>query len=145
MLLVLFPPVVGAMSAFACAGGFKGAWYEGLRRPAWQPPARVFSLVWSVLYVAMGVSLSLAAKAGARVSAFAVQLALCALWPVVFVVARAPAAALVVLLALYAAVLATIRDFAEVSAAAAALLAPYLSWLSVAMALNAEIVFGSVE
>ena len=145
MLLVLVPPLVGALSAVLCAGGFKGEWYERLRRPAWQPASRVFSLVWSALYVAMGVSLALAASAGARVSAFAVQLALCAAWPLVFAVARAPAAALVVLLALYACVLATIRDFAAVSVAAAALLSPYLSWLSVALALNAEIVFGSGE
>ena len=33
-----------------------GEWYQELRRPSWTPPNWAFPLVWSILYIAIGVA-----------------------------------------------------------------------------------------
>ena len=81
------------------------------------------------------------ARRGRRgaLAAFFVQLALNALWSFAFFAAHSPAAGLVVILALVAAILETIRRFRPLDAVAAGLLVPYLAWVAYATALNGAI------
>jgi len=122
------------------------SWYAGLAKPSFAPPNWLFGPVWTALYVMMAIALylvwrkGLAAK-GVKVAlvVFFVQLALNTLWSYAFFGAESPLAGLVVIVALWAMIAATIAAFAPVSRAAAALLVPYILWVSFATVLNAAI------
>lgn len=135
---------VGALSAALTAGPVK-EWYPTLRKPAWTPPDWLFGPVWTALYLMMAVAAwlvwSRAGLLGARVGLglFLVQLVLNAAWSGLFFALRSPGAAFAEIVALWAAIAATIVAFARVSPTAAALLAPYLLWVTYATALNGTI------
>ncbi len=121
-------------------------WYASIHRPSFTPPGWLFGPVWTLLYVLMGIALylvwrkGLAAK-GVKIAlaVFLVQLALNALWSFAFFGAESPLAGLVVIVALWGMIAASIAAFAPVSRAAAALLVPYILWVSFATILNASI------
>lgn len=120
-------------------------WYPTLAKPAFTPPSWVFGPVWTTLYLLMGVALYLVWQSDrgrlrrAALALFAVQLVLNAGWTLVFFGERAIFGGLVVIVALLAAILATIATFARIDRRAAALLVPYLLWVSFATALNVEL------
>lgn len=116
-------------------------WYVTLRKPAWVPSGRTIGLVWTVLYVLMAVAAWLVwreAVAGAwlPLSLFAVQLALNALWSVLFFGRRDPQSALVGIAALWTAILVTLVAFWAVTSWAGILFVPYLAWVTFAGNLN---------
>jgi len=122
-----------------------GGWYATLTKPAWAPPSGWFGPVWTVLYVLMGTAAWLVwreryhRKRGAALTAYAMQLALNALWAPLFFGFKSIGAGLFVAVALWVAVIWTIREFITVRALAAWLLAPYVIWVSFAMSLNLSI------
>lgn len=126
-------------------GGFR-PWYAAIEKPAFTPPSWVFGPVWTILYILMGISAFLLWRRGLRSRAVRValgwflgQLALNALWSPVFFGWRRIGLALVVIVLLWAAVIATIYRFHRVSHVSAWLLAPYWLWVSFATVLNASI------
>jgi len=120
-------------------------WYPTLAKPGFTPPSWVFGPVWTTLYLLMGVALYLVWRRAtgrirrAALAAFGVQLALNAAWTLTFFGAREILGGLVVIVALLAAILATMGAFARVDRRAAALLVPYLLWVGFATALNYEL------
>lgn len=135
--LFLVPAVLllGLLSGALAGGGAQDPWFAGLKKPALYPPPQTFGIVWTLLYAMMGLALAMVAAArgaaGRRVAivAFALQLALNLAWPPLFFAAHQITAALILLLALDLAVLATIALFWRVRQLAALLLAPYLLWI----------------
>ncbi|WP_214021080.1 tryptophan-rich sensory protein [Methanoculleus sp.] len=118
-------------------------WYAGLVKPALTPPAWVFSPVWTVLYILMGIALYLVWSKGwgqknvhVATAIFAVQLVLNAFWSYLFFGMQAPYFALIVIMLLWIAIIMTIAAFYRVSVPAAVLLVPYLLWVSFAAYLN---------
>lgn len=121
------------------------AWYATLQKPAFSPPNWVFGPVWTILYIMMGVSLYLVwiSKGKLKQKAlnlFFVQLGLNALWSIIFFGMKNPTLALVDIVALWIAIVLTIKYFYPVSRLAAYLLVPYLLWVSFASILNLSIV-----
>lgn len=121
-------------------------WYLQLARPEWNPPSWVFAPVWTFLYIAMAVAAWLyVVRAGSLSAAsrgltlFGVQLALNAAWSWLFFGFRAPGAALVEIVFLWVAILATTREFLAMRRSAGWLMVPYLLWVSFAALLNAAI------
>jgi benzodiazapine receptor len=121
-----------------------GDWYATLRKPPWTPPNGLFGPVWTTMYVMMAVAAWLVWRSGSRhgrdrrlpVLVFAIQLALNAAWSGLFFGLRSPGSALVDIALLWCAIAATVLVFARRSRMAAALLVPYLAWVSFATALN---------
>ena len=117
-------------------------WYESLRKPAWTPPNWLFGPVWSLLYLAMGTAAWLVWRergfAGARLALtlFFAQLALNALWSILFFGRRSPGAALAEIAFLWLAIFATMAALWRVRRAAGWLFVPYLWWVTFAMFLN---------
>lgn len=133
------PLLLGAAAGLATRDGVQSAWYAGLRKPSWMPPARVFGPVWTVLYALMGVALWMAASAGAppgTLALFAAQLALNISWSFVFFTRRSLRWSVVNIVTLLPMVLWTIAEFSKSSAAAGALLVPYAAWVAFAAILN---------
>jgi benzodiazapine receptor len=119
-------------------------WYAGLNKPAFSPPNWAFGVVWPILYVLMGIALAMILSEGfgrpeVRIAAavFGIQLVLNAAWSLIFFGLHRIDWALVEIVVLWLAILATAYLFSRVSKGAAALLVPYLLWVSFAIALNA--------
>ena len=141
-LLTPLALLLGLISGFAAGSGADNVWFAGLRKPALYPPPILFPIVWTLLYLMMGVALALVVSArrssvkGWAVFAFVKQFALNLAWSPVFFAAHAIGWALVVILALDASLIATVALFARIDRRAAWLLAPYLAWVLFATGLN---------
>jgi tryptophan-rich sensory protein len=118
-------------------------WYAGLAKPPFNPPNWIFGPVWITLYALMGIAAFLIFEKGIgkkevrkALAVFAAQLVLNSLWSIVFFGAHQILGAAVLILLLWAMILATIRLFRRISGTAAGLLIPYLLWVSFATVLN---------
>ncbi len=135
-----------AASAIGALGSMQAkTFYAGLIQPDWAPPAAWFGPVWMVLYALMGIAAWLVWRAGGFIrngnalSLFIIQLGINALWSWLFFAWHLGlwAFADIVLLGLF--VLAVLLDFWRVRPLAALLLAPYLTWVGFAAALNFQV------
>lgn len=144
-MLVTVPGVL--LLGFLSASGSSPntAWFAGLAKPAFYPPAAAFPLVWSALYGAMGAALALvlvARRARGRVvavAAFAAQLALNLAWSPLFFGAHRLHAAFVDIILLDLAVAITLVLFWRVRRLAGGLMLPYLAWVLFASVLMWQI------
>jgi len=123
-------------------GGPDTEWFRSLEKPAIYPPAATFSIVWTILYVMIGLALAMICAAwgatgrGGAIAAFAVHFALNLAWTPTFFGAQEITAALVVLLLVDVTLLVVIALFWHIRRAAGLLLLPYLAWVLFATALN---------
>lgn len=146
------PALAGFIAAAFVAGGIGSwatianvrAWYPFLNKPAWNPPNWLFAPVWTALYVIMGIAIWRAWRTGpaARplVRGYFVQLALNALWSVLFFGLKSPGWALVDIGALWLLLAWLQAGLWRTDRAAGVLWVPYLLWVSFASALNLAIV-----
>jgi|KBSSwiStaDraftv2_1062776.scaffolds.fasta_scaffold416614_2 tryptophan-rich sensory protein len=137
---------LGFLSGRSAGSGPDNPWFAGLVKPAIFPPPVTFGVVWSVLYVAMGLALAMVLAArGApgrpgAVAAFVVQLLLNLAWSPVFFALHRMMVAQGIILALIPLVALTIFLFRQVRPAAAWLLVPYLAWICFAAFLNFQFI-----
>jgi tryptophan-rich sensory protein len=137
--------LLGFASGWFSNSGYGNPWFDALAKPGFMPPAWVFPVAWTTLYVLMGIAVAqvIASDAPAKRPAlvlFTAQFILNLAWsPVFFGLHQARAAfAIIALLTLDVAV--TILLFARVRRSAALLMVPYLAWLVFAACLNLAIV-----
>ena len=132
---------VGALSGWLSRAGME-AYKTNIVKPMLSPPPIVFPIVWSILYILMGIS---AAKVSLSPSSrqqsvglnlFITQLAVNFLWSPIFFRFQAFGFAFFWILLLWILVGAMILVFGSVNAAAGKLQVPYLLWLSFAAYLN---------
>jgi len=124
-----------------------GPWYQSLREPSWKPPDAAFGIIWTTIF-ALAAASGLAAWRNARTIAgkqwiiglFAINGFLNVLWSLIFFKLHRPDIAIVEVVFLWASILALIVVLARRSLLASALLVPYLIWVSIAAALNYEVV-----
>lgn len=135
---------VAALGGWATASALE-TWYPALAKPSWTPPNAIFGPVWTVLYLAMAVAAWRVRRAagpdGARgpLAAFAVQLALNLAWSIGFFGLRSPGLGVAIIVPLWAAIWVTLRRFQRADPVAGWLMAPYLTWVTFAAALNAAV------
>jgi translocator protein len=122
------------------------SWYQQIDKPGFNPPSWVFGPVWSVLYIAMGISLYLIWTRGDRsrhwywlIGVFATQLVLNGLWTPAFFGLESPEIGLMVIVPLWGFIIATILLTRRYSNLAALILVPYLLWVTFATLLNFSI------
>jgi benzodiazapine receptor len=137
-----------AASGSVASADTRSAWYRQLAKPAIQPPAWVFPLVWTTLYADIAVTSAVALEglerddpraATAYRQALALNLALNASWSWVFFKAHRLVPAIVVAGALAGSSVDLVRRTASVRPAAGLALAPYAAWCSFATVLTAAI------
>ncbi|MFT7624739.1 MAG: benzodiazapine receptor [Myxococcota bacterium] len=137
--------IVGFLGSLSTAPAIPG-WYAELNKPSWRPPNWLFAPVWTTLYVLIGVvgarlfDIQRRTRSTRAFRFWCAQLALNVLWSPVFFALQQPALALVVIVAMWAAIVGTMRAAAPVDPLSAWLLAPYLTWVTFATALNTAIV-----
>ncbi|RNJ63345.1 MAG: tryptophan-rich sensory protein [Porphyrobacter sp. IPPAS B-1204] len=127
-------------------GGPNTAWFAGLVKPAIFPPPMIFGIVWSVLFVMIGLALAMVASAwgahgrGAALIAFAIHFIVTQSWTAVFFGMQDMLSALMVLGFGVASLLIALALIFRVRRSAAMLLLPYLAWLCFASALNYQFI-----
>jgi len=140
----------GAAFLVAMIGGGltdTGPWYQGLRKPSFQPPDWLFAPAWTLIFAltaAAGVVSWRAAPRGrARVGlilAFALNGVLNVLWSLLFFGLRRPDWALVEVVFLFLSVALLMWLAGRHAPLARWLLAPYLLWVGFATVLNLAVV-----
>ncbi len=118
-------------------------WYASLAKPSFTPPNWLFSPVWTILYIMMGISAFLIWQQGFKkkkvriaIIIFNTQLLFNMLWSILFFGLKNPLLAFIEIIILWTLILITIIKFAEISRKAAYLLIPYILWVSFAAVLN---------
>ena len=111
--------------------------YGQLQKPPLNPPGILFPIVWTVLYILMGISAARIYQTGAAgvqqaLILWGVQLAVSFVWSLIFFNAGAYFAAFLWILLLWGLVLAMILCFRRIDTAAALLQIPYLIWITYA-------------
>lgn len=144
--LFLVPLILLIGFAAGQLGGPNTAWFAGLVKPAIFPPPMIFGIVWSVLFVMIGLALALVASAwgahgrGAALIAFAIHFIVTQGWTAVFFGMQDMLSALMVLGFGVASLLIALALIFRVRRSAALLLLPYLAWLCFASALNYQFI-----
>lgn len=127
-------------------GGPDTAWFAGLVKPAIYPPPVVFGIVWTALFVMIGLALALVASAwgahgrGAALVAFAIHFIVTQSWTAVFFGLQDMMSALMILGFGVASLAVAVALVWRVRRAAAMLLLPYMAWLCFASALNYQFI-----
>ena len=118
------------------------AWFAGLDKPAIYPPPAAFGIVWTILYVMVGLALALVCAAwGARgrtlaLTVFAIHFVFNLAWTPVFFGMQQIAGGLLVIGLVALTLIAVIVLFWRIRRLAGVLLLPYLAWVLFAFALN---------
>lgn len=141
---LVLPLAVGGLAGWLTMGSMST--YSALVQPPLAPPPWVFPVVWTILYLMMGIASVLVWKADApqaekkqALTWYVAQLAVNFVWPLLFFNAGLYGIALAWLILLLALVVETIIRFRAISPVAAGLMVPYLLWLLFAAYLNAAI------
>jgi translocator protein len=144
LLFLLASFLTMVIAAFATSSTV-GTWYPTLRKPPWTPPNWLFGPVWFLLYIGMAyaawrvwrVAEDLGAHRTFRL--FRTQLALNALWPVLFFALRKPGWALIDIAVLWGLLGLMTVWFWRLDRIAGVVWGCYYVWVTYAFALNAAI------
>lgn len=141
VVCLLFPLIAGGISGFLTRNGMETFTY--LNKPPLSPPGIVFPIVWTVLYLMMGLASWLVLTSGERPEQirqalffYVAQLIVNVLWPVFFFSLGWYLFSFFWLLLLFVLILVVIWLFSDLSQTAAWLMVPYLIWTVFAGYLN---------
>lgn len=142
IISVIIALLVGALSAFITRGNMDI--YSTLETPPLTPPSFLFPIVWTILYVLMGISAAMIATDSAAsrddkeaaITIYAASLVFNFAWSIIFFNLRAFLPAFVWLLILLALIIKTIVDYSKINKTAAYLQIPYALWVTFAGYLN---------
>jgi tryptophan-rich sensory protein len=145
--LVTVPAILllGTVSGRIAGAGYDNAWFDALEKPAIMPPGWVFGLVWTVLYILLGLALALILHArGARgrglaIGLFVAQLLLNYAWSPLFFAYHEVGAAFWTIAAMLLVSLAAALLFWRIRRPAGLLMLPYLAWLAFAALLTWQV------
>lgn len=134
--------LIGSLSGILSNSGYSNRWFLALDRPAIVPPGWVFGVVWTTLYIMIGLAFAMVLNArgnrwrGAAIAAFLIQLMANFAWTPVFFGAHQVSAALWLILFILISAITTTVLFGRVRTLAAWLMVPYLAWASFATILT---------
>jgi len=138
---IAIPLLVGGVAAFLTRNSMVA--FEMVSQPPLSPPAWLFPVVWTILYILMGISSYLVLtseadkeKISEAIRLYAYQLVVNFLWPTFFFNLGWYGFSFFWLVLLWVLVLLMILRFRDISRVAACLNIPYLVWLTFAGYLN---------
>ena len=141
VICIAVPLIVGAASAFLSGGGMET--FEKIVKPPLSPPGWLFPVVWTILYVLMGVASYLVYTSNENtqnivpaMTIYGYQLAVNFFWSIWFFNFGLYLFSFFWLILLWILIFVTIRLFYQISKPAAYLMIPYLVWVTFAGYLN---------
>ncbi len=141
LICLAIPLGVGGLSALISRNGYKA--FSQLNQPPLSPPAWLFPVVWTALYLIMGYSLYLVLTSGSgnsiigqSVALFGLQLFFNFLWSIFFFNLSLYYFSFGWLIVLWGLIFAMVVSFYRASRTAALINIPYLIWVAFAGYLN---------
>ncbi len=110
--------------------------YKILIQPPLAPSGWVFPVVWTILYILMGISTYVVSKKEKVSFIYYINLFFNALWSIIFFTLKLRGLAIIWLIILIIIVIWMIRDFYKVDKVVGILQIPYLLWCLFALYLN---------
>ena len=134
---ILLPVLIGALVGIITSGSMD---YNMLQKPPLAPPGAVFPIVWTILYILMGISygiLKVNNQTDEEINwIYYIQLAINALWSIIFFNFKCRLFAFVWIILLAVAVISMIRKFYSKNKISGLLQIPYILWVIFAAYLN---------
>lgn len=134
---ILIPVLVGGIVGFLISGSID---YNSLEKPFLSPPSITFPIVWTILYILMGISYAILESnslVNSKInSIYYLQLFFNALWPIAFFLLKWRLFAFIWIIILAVLIIIMIARFYEKQKTAAWLQVPYLLWTLFAAYLN---------
>lgn len=142
IISIAIPLVIGGIS-FLCTMNSQGI-YQELLLPKYAPSSSIFPIVWTVLYILMGIASYLIYRSNHDdrnkvLWIYGIQLAVNFVWPLLFFNLQSFLLATVCLLVLWAIVFIMLFNFFRIRSLAGYLIVPYILWISFALYLNFNI------
>lgn len=139
LINIAIPLAIGGIASLIVNNGFEK--YSEVTKPALSPPPWIFPVVWTILYILMGVSTYLIYEKDKNLNRnsfiiYVVQLALNFIWPIFFFGFNAFLLSFIILVLLLVFVVVMIINFYKENKLASLLQIPYLIWLLFAAYLN---------
>ena len=141
IICLVIPLAVGGIAALLTGGGMDT--FETLNQPPLSPPGWLFPVVWTILYILMGIASYLVLTSGKSQESirralvlYGIQLAFNFLWPIFFFSLSAYLFAFIWLLALLYLIIRTFICYKKLSPLSAYLQIPYALWVAFAGYLN---------
>jgi benzodiazapine receptor len=139
---ILIPLTVGGLSAYLTKDAMSQ--YGQMIKPDFSPPAIVFPIVWTILYLLMGVSCYIVCSSDhfekqSALNWYAVQLLLNFIWSIIFFDLQNYLFAFFWLIVLMICIIVMMVKFYKISPISAYLQIPYLLWCFFAAYLNFNI------
>ena len=139
---LLIPLAVGGFSALLTMDSMEV--YQNLNQPPLSPPGWLFPVVWTILFVLMGIAAYLvwmrdSTGRNGALFLYGIQLAMNFGWSLIFFNAQNYMLAFFWLVALWVLILLTTISFFKETKAAGWLMIPYLLWVAFAGYLNAGV------
>ncbi len=136
---IAIPVAVGALAAFLTRNNMD--LYDTIIKPALAPPGILFPIVWTILYVLMGIGSTMICHAEGTNKAqalflYGLQLMVNFFWSILFFNKRAFFFSFIWLLLLWILIAAMILGFRKINKTAAYLQIPYILWVTFAGYLN---------
>lgn len=130
---------VGGLSALLTMGSMDI--YKYLDKPPLAPPSIVFPIVWTILFILMGISSYLIYESNDENKSkalliYGIQLVVNFIWPIFFFILNYRLIALFVIITLLILIIVMIVKFYKINKLAAYLQIPYLIWVIFATYLN---------
>jgi benzodiazapine receptor len=134
---IIVPVLIGSIVGFIISGSID---YNSLQKPPLSPPSMTFPIVWTILYILMGISYGILASnslVDSKInSIYYLQLFFNALWPIAFFLFKWRLFAFIWIIILAILIIIMIARFYEKHKTAAWLQVPYLLWTLFATYLN---------
>lgn len=143
-IAVLLPVAVGTVAAYLTRNAQVS--FSMMNQPPLSPPAWLFPVVWTILYVLMGIASYIIWRSDNKDARNALQVYLIQLgfnfcWPIIFFNFKCYLFAFFWLVALWVLILITIIKFYRIDKIASYLMIPYILWVSFAGYLNIGVYF----
>ena len=142
IISIIIPLLIGGLSGLLTRSNISV--FASLNKPPLTPPAIVFPIVWTILYILMGISAYLIYISDSQyksdaLRAYALQLIVNFFWSIIFFNFNAYLFAFIWLVLLWILIIIMIISFCKIDKTAAYLQIPYLIWVTFAGYLNFSI------
>lgn len=146
IICIIIPLAVGGLSALLTMGSMQD--FEALNQPPLSPPGWLFPVVWTILYILMGIASYIVLETPSTpddtknaFKAYFLQLGFNFFWSIIFFTLGAYEIAFAWLIVLLALIIVTTVRFWRINRLAGILMLPYIAWVSFAGYLNLAIAY----